>query len=392
MPRSGSGRWQHGRVPPEQPRDPRSARPGGGRVVLHVGLPKTGTTWLQALLAAHRDELRAGGVVYPFVRPGAMFHGAVDVRGSRARFGLAAEQVEGAWAAVCARAGEFLDAGGRTAVISHEVLGGAAPDQVERALAPLAGREMHVVVTARDLGRQATAHWQEEVKLGATWSFADLEREQLRADTGREPAGPDDGGSRPHFWHAQDLVGALQRWTARLGPDRGHLVLCPPPGAPAAVLWERFAEAAGVDPALVDPGLSLPGNASLGAPETALLRAVNRALGDRLDPRARARVVKQGYAEGELAATGSARPLAPAGLAEVLVPATRAWLDEVAAAGWSVHGDPADLDPVLAPPGDPTPDVEAVPGVDPAAVARRLLDAAGAAGEVAVRPRRRWWR
>ncbi|MBJ7527956.1 MAG: hypothetical protein JHD04_00300, partial [Nocardioides sp.] len=75
-----------------------------------------------------------------------------------------------------------------------------------------------------------------------------------------------------------------------------------------------------------------------------------------------------------------------------LVPATRAWLDEVAAAGWSVHGDPADLDPVLAPPGDPTPDVEAVAGVDPAAVAQRLLDAAGAAGQVAVRPRRRWWR
>ena len=52
------------------------------RVVLHVGLPKTGTTYLQALLADHRDELRDSGVLYPFLRPGGMFHAAVEVRGS----------------------------------------------------------------------------------------------------------------------------------------------------------------------------------------------------------------------------------------------------------------------------------------------------------------------
>ena len=57
-------------------------------VVLHVGLPKTGTTYLQRLLADHRDPLRAAGVLYPFLRPGAMFEGAVEVRGSAAKFGL----------------------------------------------------------------------------------------------------------------------------------------------------------------------------------------------------------------------------------------------------------------------------------------------------------------
>ena len=49
------------------------------RVVLHVGLPKTGTTYLQALLAGHRDALREAGVLYPFVKPQAMFLGAVEV-------------------------------------------------------------------------------------------------------------------------------------------------------------------------------------------------------------------------------------------------------------------------------------------------------------------------
>ena len=72
-------------------------------MVLHVGLPKTGTTYLQAVLAHHRDALREAGVLYPFVRPQAMFLGAVEVRGSREKFGLTAEDVAGTWQALCDR-------------------------------------------------------------------------------------------------------------------------------------------------------------------------------------------------------------------------------------------------------------------------------------------------
>ncbi len=39
------------------------------RAFVHIGLPKTGTTYLQAVLAHHRDALRESGVLYPFVRP-----------------------------------------------------------------------------------------------------------------------------------------------------------------------------------------------------------------------------------------------------------------------------------------------------------------------------------
>lgn len=349
------------------------------RVVLHIGLPKTGTTYLQGLLAGHRDALRAGGVVYPFVRPGAMFEGAVEVRGSEAKFGLDPTHVRGTWQAVCDRARVFLDQeGGSTAVLSHEVLGGATPEQVRRALAPLEGLEVHVVVTARDLGRQAVAHWQEEVKLGATTSFAELERTQFRADTHRD-AGPDAGGSRPHFWHAQDFAAALQRWTEPLPAGRGHLVLAPAPGAPRALLWERFAAACGIDPALVDPLAAVGANPSLGAEQIALLRAVNHEVeqlavrGGGADVARRHRLVKREYAEGVLAEHGAAPPRAPAALREVLEPASRAWLAEVRAAGHTVHGDASDLAPVLADEGDPGPDVALPVGVDPAAVAARLL-------------------
>ncbi|GAA4371642.1 hypothetical protein GCM10023146_21160 [Nocardioides caricicola] len=325
------------------------------RVVLHVGLPKSGTTYLQGLLAANRDRLRAAGILYPFLRPGAQFHGAVEVRGSHAKFGLSADDVAGTWAALCARARSFEG----TTIISHEVLAGASPDEVRAALEPLAGLEVHVVVTARDLGRQSVAHWQEEVKLGATYSFAEFEATQLRADTG--------GGDRPHFWHAQDFAACLRRWST----GHAHLVTLPRPGADPAELWRRFAAAAGIDPGVLDPTDQAPANPSLGTAEIALLRAVNAGLVGRVERGEYLRVVKRGYAEGELATRPGPRPVAPHDLAEVLGAATAAWLAQVEQDGVAVHGDPADLAPVLGGPGDPRPDDVALPE-DPASVIRAL--------------------
>src|SRR6478672_13235239 len=108
-------------------------RPPMTRVVLHVGLPKTGTTYLQAVLAHHRDALRETGVLYPFVRPQAMFLGAVEVRGSHEKFGLSAADVAGTWQRLCDRAQQFEG----VTVISHEILGGAQGAEIAAALAPL---------------------------------------------------------------------------------------------------------------------------------------------------------------------------------------------------------------------------------------------------------------
>jgi hypothetical protein len=337
-------------------------------VVLHVGLPKTGTTYLQALLAGHRDALREAGVLYPFVRPQGMFLGAVELRGSREKFGLAESDVAGAWAALCERAGSYDG----VSVISHEILGGAEPDEIAAALAPLEGLRVDVVVTARDLGRQATAHWQEEVKLGDVRSFADFEREQYRADVPR-------GAVRPHFWHAQDHAAAMARWATAVPPGRVHLVTTPPPGAPASTLWQRFADACGIPAGLVDPASVPPANPSLGIEAIALLRAVNEALVGELSPREHARYVKRELAEGLLAQRPGTPPRTPAGLADVLVPATRQWRAAVEAAAYPVHGDLDDLAPVLAGPDDPHPD-DVPPGVpDPAEVGEAVRDVLGRA-------------
>jgi hypothetical protein len=333
------------------------------RVVLHVGLPKTGTTYLQAVLTQHRDALRAVGVLYPFVKPQAMFLGAVELRGSEEKFGLAHADVAGTWEALCERVRSFEGIG----VISHEILGGAEPDEITAALAPLAGLEVDVVVTARDLGRQATAHWQEEVKLGDTRSFADFEREQFRADV---PGGA--AGERPHFWHAQDYAAALRRWSTSVPAARVHLVVTPPPGAAPEVLWQRFAQACGIDvrtDGVVDPLAVAPANPSLTTEAVAVLRAVNRELEGEISPREHARWVKRELAEGRLAARAGTPPRTPGSLADVLVPATRAWRREIEAGGYPVHGDLDELEPVLGAVGDPHPD-DVPPGVpDPAETA-----------------------
>jgi hypothetical protein len=319
-----------------------------------VGLPKTGTTYLQTVLAHHRDALRTAGVLYPFVRPQAMFLGAVEVRGSHEKFGLSAADVAGTWQALCDRAVEHARAHLGPSVISHEILGGAGPEEIAAALVALPGVEVDVVVTARDLGRQTTAHWQEEVKLGDVRSFADFEREQFRADV------PDAAGSeRPHFWHAQDYAAALRRWSTAVPAARVHLVVCPPPGATPDLLWRRFAEACGIADAaggLVDPMAVAPANPSLTTEAIATLRSLNARLAGRITAREHARFVKRGLGEGPLAALPGTPPRAPASLAEVLVPAADAWRSAIEAGGHPVHGDLDDLTPVLGGPRDPHPD------------------------------------
>lgn len=351
-------------------------------VVLHVGLPKTGTTYLQRLLAAQRDRLATVGVHYPLARPGLMFHGALDVRGSAAKFGVDAGRVTGSWQRLCDEARGLSG----TTVISHEVLGGASRGEVERALAPLAGLEVHVVVTVRDLGRLATAHWQEEVKLGATMTFADFQRDQLYADSGRDE-GPDAGGARPHFWHAQDFVDALDRWSGGRPGVQPHVVVAPAPGAPPGELWRRFAAAIGVAPDVIEVP-DLPANPSLSPAQVALLRSVNVRLAGRIPPGPYHRVVKTRWVEQELV-DGAAGPAlqAPAELGRVFTPVTQRWLEELAAAGVRVHGDPADLAPVLAAPGAPPPDAPAPSPDEVDAVVQRLLAEAGLSQDP---PPQRW--
>ncbi|WP_148572700.1 hypothetical protein [Nocardioides caldifontis] len=316
------------------------------RVYLHIGLPKTGTTFLQELLEANRPLLAEQGLLYPLPYREAMFHGAIELRGTYEKWGLTEKQVSGAWERVCAPARAHPG----SSLISHENLSAMRPDQVDAALLALSGLEVHVVVTVRDLGRQIPAGWQEGVKSGSSASYERF-TSQLLTDL--------DSGERNHrFWRMQDLPAVLAPWVDRVGADRIHVVTCPPRGADPWELWRRFAEAVGLDPARTPERSRVRTNESLGVAAIALLRDVNDDLRGRLDPLSYRMVVKRGLAQRMLPAHVSRRPTSPSGPLHDHVDAlAREWVDYVRRSGFAVHGELEDLVPSPPPEGEEGPDV-----------------------------------
>ena len=339
-----------------------------------MGLPKSGTSFLQALLAENRDALRAAGHVYPFVRREGMFHAAVELRGQHDRWGLDPAVVDGTWERLLARVRSFGGAG----FISHESLSGALVPQVQRVARDTADLDLHVVVTARDLARQAAGHWQEEVKNGRTWSFAEFERALF------EPA--ESAADEYGFWRHQDLPAVLDRWGSVVPASHVHLVVVPPQGSGPAELWRRFAAALELDPAVLDPTAPADRtNESLGAAQVALLRQVVAALDGRLGQPHHAHVVKRFFAQRQLGAIESRRPVTPEPLRARLREVAQAWLPGIEAAGYDVHGSLEELLPADPPVEAPHPDdvtaEEQLEGL-PEVLASVLLEVASLRGRV----------
>ncbi|MGZ4495164.1 MAG: hypothetical protein ACXVWU_10725 [Nocardioides sp.] len=296
------------------------------RVIVHVGVPKSGTTFLQSSLAQNRVELAEHGVLYPSDGTDLMFRAALDVRGNHQTWGRSRDGVTGAWDEVCRRAREFAG----TTVISHEVLGGAGRRQVDAALSTLDGLEVHVVATARDLARQVTAEWQEGVKHGRSIGF-----EQF---AGRVLDGDGDNEHARRFSAAQDLPEVLHRWGAGLPPERVHVVCCPEPGGDPTELWQLFAGLVGFDAAAFDPAGDRA-NSSLGVEQIHLLRSVNAALDSRLRQPGYGRLVKRWFTGQLLTGHPSPRPRMPLERYDDLAVVGERWVKEIDQAGWTVHGD-----------------------------------------------------
>ena len=70
---------------------------GRNRLYLHVGVPKSGTTFLQRALLRNQDGLRDAGFLYPGADHEEMFRAAMDVRSSYETWGRRPEDVAGAW-------------------------------------------------------------------------------------------------------------------------------------------------------------------------------------------------------------------------------------------------------------------------------------------------------
>ncbi|QWZ07610.1 hypothetical protein KRR39_19640 [Nocardioides panacis] len=308
-------------------------------VYLHVGAPKTGTTYLQDRLALNKTELARHGVHYPLQLHASQFRPALDLL--EMPWGGLHVDVDGEWEGLMNRVRRL---NGKV-IVSHEILAAARTNQVKRAMASLEGAEVHLVYSARDLARQIPAEWQEGIKHQRKQAFAGF-LSKVQSSRRTKP--------NMWFWRVQSLPDVLSRWSKGLPPENVHLVTVPQAGAPRDLLWRRYCQAFGIDPAWA-PEQSDRENVSIGAAETTLVRRLNRRLKDAgLPSEEYRRLVRELVVHQTLAQ----RP----GMTKVtLPPAAFPWADEVAdewiewivGSGIDVIGDVADLRPVPTAPGTP---------------------------------------
>lgn len=303
------------------------------RIFLHIGSPKTGTTFLQQVLWSQREEARRQGLVLPLHRFNDHYLAALDVRQVEERPG-ALRSHGGTWQ----RLVEDASSASGTVLVSHELFAPASPQQAQHAVATLAeAGQVHLVVTARDYLRQIPAEWQEHVKHRYTRSLPRFVR-SLRRDT----------EGQTWFWQVQDYAGILERWGAEVPADRQHVIVVPPPGASPDLLWIRFATLIGLTPESFDLAAARS-NSSLRWEQAELLRRINRELGDRLPlPGPYAPVVKEQFAQRVLAGRPGSRLSLNAADTEFAVQRSAQTADRLRSMGVDVVGRLEDLVPDLA--------------------------------------------
>ena len=304
------------------------------RLYLHIGLMKTGTTYLQQVWRANADALQEQGIWTPSKPDEPRTRLAVwDLVGRRPR-GASDARVTGQWErltkAVTSRAGQRV-------LLSEEYLAARTPRQARRAVAGFPEHEVHIVVTARDLGRVLTSAWQEDVKSGSTRTWSEF----LAAV--RDPARAAQDPARRFRLH-HDLPRLLEVWAGAAGRDRVHVLTVPPAGSPPTLLLERAGTLIGFDPARLTR-TPRSGNESLGAPTTEVIRRLNTALGGCLNQRQYDFVVKRNLINRLPRATSSDRLTLPEEHLTWARQEAERIVSQVRDGGYDVVGDLDDLLP-----------------------------------------------
>ena len=300
------------------------------RLYVHVGLQKTGTSYLQAALLNSTAQLAEQGLdlVPPSKRE--CFELMVVIRNRyEARRDEASDR-----ATIERFAGQLDRAPGSRAVFSQESLGAAKPAQIERLLEACGDREVHAVITVRDLARQLPSMWQEDLKAGGTSGFGAYVRtlqEQERSGKAKAP------------WIHLDPPTVAGRWAAALSADRVHVITVPPAGSPTDLLLQRFARVLDVDPARLEPE-DRPSNSSLGLVQAEVLRRVNAELPEEVHRRyVYGDVVKRQFGAQVLGAQEKQRILVPTKFQSWCEEVAERQVAELGTGGYRVEGSLEDL-------------------------------------------------
>jgi hypothetical protein len=298
------------------------------RVFLHIGLPKTATTYLQTILWTNRETLEQQQVRLPGLARHDHLWSSRIIRKDPAfeKFGV---HRLAAWDRLREDVAEWSG----TALISHEFFAAASSEQVSRMVDDLAPAEVHLVVTGREPLGLFTASWQESIKNRDVTPMAEYARTESEDSTDIWD------------WRTLDIRLVLERWAPAFPPERVHVLPLPGRDAPQREIWDRFATLVGIDPDSVDLTQSFP-NTSMGVVETETLRRINAHLGAFQSAIDRGTYIRSYLADERLVPRNGERFWPEESRIEEIRARGRASVDYIATQGFDVVGD---LDALLVP-------------------------------------------
>lgn len=244
-------------------------------VYLHIGAMKTGTTYLQQLVYANREQLGEAGLVIPGETWGRQVRGVQDVMGLGRTDRHIRRMSRGAWRGLL---DEACSSPQNVSLISVEFLSFAGRRKLRHIMSTLEGVDVRVILTVRNMATALPSQWQTLVHNGGrhTW--------QAFLDAMPEPTVrpfPFIGRLRPlegEFHRTQNVPRMLATWAPVLPPGALHVVTVPRRRDRSDELWRRIAEVIGVDPATVTQPAEGT-NPSLGYASSELVRRLNNRLG-----------------------------------------------------------------------------------------------------------------
>lgn len=177
-----------------------------GKVIIHVGGPKTGTTAIQTALAENRSHLLSQSIFYPGTE---LHHTRIlypmrKIRG----FEIFIDDDFEAWKILCSKIQQFDG----TVVISSEGLMFAPHDVISEIVNDFGDARIEVLITARSPYEIVISQWQESVKAGDTIS--------LQKFTEGVAQGPINSTSSSFvYWLIVDYVSAIKQWSNKIGVE-----------------------------------------------------------------------------------------------------------------------------------------------------------------------------
>jgi hypothetical protein len=250
------------------------------RLVLHIGVQKSGTTYLQRMMQDRARKFAEIGVLYPL--PGRRRRRRDRVNHHElATYALLgdeypwvgaerAAQEEGWWKNLQKQVREWPG----IAIVSAEALSVVRLDAARHIIDALCiADNVDIVITGRGLGRLLPSFWQQLIRNGNARGFdsflGQLAREREAGWSNIE----DDRAS--HQWRALALGRLVQRWASIAGMERVTFIANP--GSPADLLWRRFIKAIDVGDTsnIPTPDATTTVHGGVTAAEAEVLRAMN---------------------------------------------------------------------------------------------------------------------